>query len=90
MLSIDNSKERTKIKGFFDKGDLKFKNGLSLSEKQEGVNLTLQGLRLLKNLYEYRIVFSSKLFYNLYSRKNNFDWRDLIWKNHSYQQNLVL
>ena len=55
MITIDNSKERLKIKAMFEEGDLKFNKGASLSEKEEGVTLILKGLKFLKNLYETRI-----------------------------------
>ena len=57
MITIDNSKERLKIKAMFEEGDLKFNKGGSLSEKEEGVTLILKGLKFLKNLYETRKSF---------------------------------
>lgn len=52
MITVDNSKERAKIKSMFEEGDRKFNKGSSLSEKEEGVTLILKGLKALKNLYE--------------------------------------
>jgi len=58
MITLDNSKERNRIKSMFDEGELKYNKGSSYSEKEEGVTIILKGLRLLKNLYETRIYLS--------------------------------
>lgn len=52
MITVDNSKERQEIKLMFERGDYKFNNGSSLSEKEEGLKYILQGLKKLKNLFE--------------------------------------
>lgn len=52
IITVDNSVERKKIKNLFEDGDRRYNNGQSYSEKDAGITLILQGLKLLKNLYE--------------------------------------
>lgn len=65
MITVDNSKERQEIKLLFERGDHKFNNGSTHSEKEEGLKYILQGLKKLKILFE-----SSSIFFNK-NKKNN-------------------
>lgn len=68
MITIDNSKERSRIKCMFEEGDTKYNKGANLSDKEEGVTLILKGLKLLRNLYEtssFPIYLNILIFYIL-------------------------
>ena len=61
MITVDSiSKERDEIKQLFDLGEENFKNGTTMSEKEEALKFTLRGLKKLKSTYE--LIESSSFF----------------------------